>query len=710
MRYIFTVTMIFFLISIGRAQIMTDFEDGTLAQWRSEGDGQYVLEAGTGNPGNCMRVNDDATGDWNIAIAPIYYLGDWSTVASSDSLMTDVFVNLINGTVTTNLWVFRISGPGGSANGPLVTATVGQWMHVAIAMDSSQWIITSGTWKGLMQHVNHFEVRAEYISGDEYVLLDNIGFTFSPLVVPVQAPVASNFESGAYEGWTVENTNGISIPASGGNPGRYLRITDGTGLGQAVAPPKFLGDWRQLDNQAAILFDLQISNFTGPLAISDFLLKISGPGGEATIPMDSSITNAFNRWYSFSYMLSENDWTLVSGSWQSLLADVRELRLVVEYINGSEIVWLDNFRVSNDRPVAAFSADPLYIFIGESVQFSDLSQNVPTGWAWQFGDGGTGIDQDPIHTYNDNGRYDVRLIVSNAFGRDTLLKEEHIQVAGLSDSILYADNFNDNKIHPAWWFNNGTWVEQNATMVQNSNYYQDGLINGAYALVGSSLWKNYKFSVDFRSTDNDGIGTVFNYQDENNFYLLSWRAETSVRTIRRFVNGVETSLAADTIAYVTNQWYHLDITTVDGQINVYVDSAQVYSIYDDTFLQGKAGLYCWANQSGYWDNFIVENLDYVSVLAPEYTKTTASTYTLKQNYPNPFNPATEISFSLPSKEKVILEVYNSLGQKVKTLINREISAGVHALTFDATTLPSGIYFYRIMAGDFQQVRKMVLVK
>jgi hypothetical protein len=85
-------------------------------------------------------------------------------------------------------------------------------------------------------------------------------------------------------------------------------------------------------------------------------------------------------------------------------------------------------------------------------------------------------------------------------------------------------------------------------------------------------------------------------------------------------------------------------------------------------------------------------------------------YYLSQNYPNPFNPSTKISFTLPKPEHVTFAVYNTLGQKVATLLNRKINAGSHDVQFEASTLPSGIYFYRMQAGEFSQVRKMVLLR
>lgn len=85
-------------------------------------------------------------------------------------------------------------------------------------------------------------------------------------------------------------------------------------------------------------------------------------------------------------------------------------------------------------------------------------------------------------------------------------------------------------------------------------------------------------------------------------------------------------------------------------------------------------------------------------------------YTLHQNYPNPFNPTTIIKYTLPKSEKVKIEVFNLLGQKTETLINKQMPSGSHKIEFTAKDLPSGVYLYRIEAGEYQHVQKMILLK
>jgi len=85
-------------------------------------------------------------------------------------------------------------------------------------------------------------------------------------------------------------------------------------------------------------------------------------------------------------------------------------------------------------------------------------------------------------------------------------------------------------------------------------------------------------------------------------------------------------------------------------------------------------------------------------------------FELMANYPNPFNPTTNIQFALPSNSNVKLTVVNALGQVVAELVNGELSAGIHDVTWDAANMTSGIYFYTIQADNFVQTRKMLLLK
>ena len=109
-------------------------------------------------------------------------------------------------------------------------------------------------------------------------------------------------------------------------------------------------------------------------------------------------------------------------------------------------------------------------------------------------------------------------------------------------------------------------------------------------------------------------------------------------------------------------------------------------------------------------SFTIVNVDAVNL------NTKISGYVLNQNYPNPFNPSTIISYSLPSRKYVTLKVFDQMGNEVATLVNSEQVAGNHSVQFDASNtsenkkLASGIYFYKLKAGNFMQVKKLMLLK
>jgi hypothetical protein len=90
--------------------------------------------------------------------------------------------------------------------------------------------------------------------------------------------------------------------------------------------------------------------------------------------------------------------------------------------------------------------------------------------------------------------------------------------------------------------------------------------------------------------------------------------------------------------------------------------------------------------------------------------TQPTSYRLEQNYPNPFNPTTTIRFSLGQRGRVSLKIFDILGREVATLLNGELDAGLHQATFDASKLASGIYLYRVRAGEFMETKKLLLLK
>ncbi len=85
-------------------------------------------------------------------------------------------------------------------------------------------------------------------------------------------------------------------------------------------------------------------------------------------------------------------------------------------------------------------------------------------------------------------------------------------------------------------------------------------------------------------------------------------------------------------------------------------------------------------------------------------------FNLEQNYPNPFNNSTVIRYAIPKEGLVTLKIYDIIGEEVATLVNETRQAGNYQVAFNSEDLTSGVYFYRLQAGDFVQTRKMILLK
>ena len=142
---------------------------------------------------------------------------------------------------------------------------------------------------------------------------------------------------------------------------------------------------------------------------------------------------------------------------------------------------------------------------------------------------------------------------------------------------------------------------------------------------------------------------------------------------------------------------------------------------------GVEGITLWGWRPGLWRNdegaYIINEdgterpalkwlRDYLAsvVISVEDNKQDPHSFQLYNNYPNPFNPSTTIGFSLPKKSNVKLSVYNILGEEVAVVMDGQMNAGEHRITFKASNLSSGLYFYRLTAGEYVAVKKMMLIK
>ncbi len=329
-------------ITLARAAVVSGF-DTDLQGWRVTGDNAMTWQSTGGNPGGCLAVNDLATGDNNLAVAPPAFLGDWRGMSTGDSLAADFwFVNTSGGTLYYGPYLFRIAGPGGAATA--LTGTIppqSAWTRIGVALDPAAWTLESGTWGALLADVNSVTIESEFVTGDETVRLDNV--RLSGTVTRVFEPcVVETFTSAGLGDWSFQDTGGPSNPGGSGNSGGYCLVPDGANTSYAFAPSRFLGDWSTLAAGGYLTVDVRVvSAAAAPADVAQFI-RLSGPGGVASVPMAAaSLPPAGRLWKTFAYPLDGSAWTVSSGTWSGLLADVTELRIQAEFVDGTEQIGLD---------------------------------------------------------------------------------------------------------------------------------------------------------------------------------------------------------------------------------------------------------------------------------------------------------------------------------------------------------------------------------
>ena len=352
MKQLLLIVYLLLFLLPARAQVVFDFEDGNITQWYSEGDGDFELNPTQGLPGQCLQVNDDATGDWVILIAPYEFTGDWTAATVNDSIAYELKpISSDPDLITDAYFLVQLSGPGGTATAwsdfvPVMNA----WQHIAIPIDPAVWTLTEGTWSALMAEVALVRIRTEFITGDEYSLVDNVKLTFSPEHNQLDERVCSTFdETELLDGWGFDDVASVVVDTTDGQPANCLRIGDASGdLSIGIAPPKFRGNWTAVNGTGTIEVDVKVSSSSTTLSSRPYLVRIAGTGGSATANItDAEVQAALGQWTTWSIPIQEASWSLESGSWAGLMTGVAEVKLQLEFINGTETVYFDNFCIGN---------------------------------------------------------------------------------------------------------------------------------------------------------------------------------------------------------------------------------------------------------------------------------------------------------------------------------------------------------------------------
>ncbi len=242
--------------------------------------------------------------------------------------------------------------------------------------------------------------------------------------------------------------------------------------------------------------------------------------------------------------------------------------------------------------------------------------------------------------------------------------------------------------------------------VHSSHPYQDGH-NFTYILKAPIIVANENATIEYDDIaliEPGNQGSVFGDATFWDYVIVEGSNDNGV-TWLPLADGYDAASEAD--------WLNAYFGSTPGDETMY----KSHSIdLHDTFSAGETilvrfRLFSDSNTNGWgWaiDNLKIQEEPVVSDVNDINALPTV--FSLDQNYPNPFNPTTTIRFGIPNESNVVLKVYNTLGQEVTTLVNEALKPGYHLVNFNASNLASGVYLYRIEAGDFVEVKKLVLLK
>ncbi len=239
-----------------------------------------------------------------------------------------------------------------------------------------------------------------------------------------------------------------------------------------------------------------------------------------------------------------------------------------------------------------------------------------------------------------------------------------------------------------------------------------------WLVAGSYLCKTTNGGMNWNSISGYGVQAIYFINNTTGFvgsyYGVIYKSTNAgdnwftIDTINQGSNPQNIMFVNDNTGYISASTNYVFKTT-DGGYNW---SQQVinssYGITYVNFINPNTGF------AGGGNGAIYKTTTGGTVFVNNISTEIPSAYSLAQNYPNPFNPVTKIKFDVPNVKQasllVALKVYDVMGREVQTLVNESLKPGTYEVTFDGSSLNSGVYFYMIKSGDFVQTKRMVLIK
>ena len=283
-----------------------------------------------------------------------------------------------------------------------------------------------------------------------------------------------------------------------------------------------------------------------------------------------------------------------------------------------------------------------------------------------------------------------------------------------SRRYLYEYDANDQLIKETYqgWVNN-SWMD--STLIEYTYAFTDNFDEIIQKRYSNNIWQNYYRSKYLYNN------LMLNIETDDYFWRNgAWR--DTLKYISEY-NNFENIVTQTSLAYSNGTWENSTRTeyTYDAQNNVldavikiwlfnsWINTLKLSFEFDAYGNMTLLLLQHWNFISG-WANFYRTMAYYTEITSCYDDDISLKEFELFQNYPNPFNPTTKISYTIPEGGNVTLKVFDLLGSEVAELVNGETEAGNYEINFDASLLPSGVYIYKLQAGDFVETKKMILIK
>ena len=321
-------------------------------------------------------------------------------------------------------------------------------------------------------------------------------------------------------------------------------------------------------------------------------------------------------------------------------------------------------------------------------------------WTWSF-------SGNFYHAYSNNYFYPSAVYKNNAWGAtDSVYIAFELRETSLSKIrvIIYPawNNVGGNSLYVAEALN--TYYRKPCLTIPQNRYPTRMVITYTENATSSATTGRGRRS----SSQNGGVTWTHGYLSDSYSTIYTWVSSDSNQTSGcfTFIWGDSDSLNVrrSNVSFSGGTYYY-------DRANYYVSSTcfPVCAVYNNSSGNFRRSTFV------YWRYLPTGPSDIyfdAEDLPTGITNTNgiANTYNLSQNFPNPFNPTTTIKFGIPRNGFVKLVVYDVLGKEVAVLVNNEKTTGTYEVTFDASKLNSGVYFYKITSGDFSGVKKMLLVK